>query len=122
LGIGVDVVDVDRFASLLERRAELAARLFTAREIDDAAGASERLAARFAAKEAFLKSLGVGLGSSAWHEIEVQRNPSGRPELVLAGSALELANERGVTQFHVSLSHSESTATAFVIATDEGAR
>jgi phosphopantetheinyl transferase (holo-ACP synthase) len=52
----------------------------------------------------------------------VQRTASGRPELVLAGSAFKLASERGVTQFHVSLSHSESTATAFVVATDEGAR
>jgi holo-[acyl-carrier protein] synthase len=118
LGVGVDVVDVARFRELLERREGLADRLFTAQEREDSNDAPERLAARFCAKEATLKALGVGLGH-AWHDIVVLRLPSGAPTLVLTGEVLELATVRGVRSWHLSLSHSDATATAYVIATDE---
>lgn len=118
LGIGVDVVDVVRFRDLLARRDGLADRLFTESEREDASEAPERLAARFCAKEATLKALGVGLGH-AWHDIVVHRLPSGQPTLELSGEVLELATVRGVKSWHLSLSHSDDTAIAYVIATDE---
>ena len=112
----MDLVDVTRFALALERRPALARRLFTARERADAHERPERLAARFAAKEAVLKSLGVGLGAAPWHSIEIRRTPSGAPRVHLYGAAADLAHARGVQGWHVSLSHTGATAAAFVIA------
>ena len=119
VGVGVDVVDVERFALALERRPRLAQRLFTARECEDAARRPERLAARFAAKEAVLKALGSGLGDASFRSIEVQRAPSGAPQLVLHDEALALARSRGVASWHLSMSHTATTATAFVVASAE---
>ncbi|HCB34435.1 MAG TPA: holo-ACP synthase [Acidimicrobiaceae bacterium] len=126
-GIGIDLVDVERFALVLARRRGIAERLFTALELSQAAGATPaaragRLAARFAAKEAVLKSLGVGLGAARFRDIEVRRLDSGRPELRLAGAAAQLAAERGVTRWHVSLSHTGLTAAAVVHAETSDAR
>lgn len=118
VGIGVDVVDVHRFAALLERRPELVTRLFTPVEVADAAGAPPRLAVRFAAKEAVLKALQSGLGAARWHDIEVRRETSGAPHLVLRGAAEELARRCGAVRLHVSLSHTDQTATAFVVGED----
>ena len=78
-----------------------------------------RLAARFAAKEAVLKALGVGIGSAAFRDVEVVRAESGEPHLVLTGSAAALAHARGVTRWHVSLTHTDTVAVASVVA--EGA-
>ncbi len=119
VGVGVDVVDVARFARALERHPRLVERLFTERERDDAACRPERLAARFAAKEAVLKALGSGLGDASFRSIEVRRAASGAPHLVLSDEAQRLALSRGVDQWHLSLSHTASTATAFVIASAE---
>ena len=115
-GVGIDVVDVARFTLALERRPQLAARLFTERERHDAAARPERLAARFAAKEAVLKALRVGLGL-AWHSIEVERDASGAPGVHLTGDAARLARECGVTGWHLSMSHTDATAAAIVVAT-----
>ncbi|MBW4029360.1 MAG: holo-ACP synthase [Acidobacteria bacterium] len=122
VAVGVDVVDVVRFALALERRPRLIERLFTARERADTAERPERLAARFAAKEAVLKALGSGLGDASFHSIEVQRTPSGAPEIVLYAEARDLATARGVATLHVSLSHTATTATAFVIASSAVSR
>ena len=119
VGIGVDIVDVQRFDLALTRHPRLEARLFTARERRDAAQRPERLAARFAAKEAVLKSLRVGLGATGWHSIEVQRDDSGAPRVVLYGTAAELATALGVDTVHVSLSHTDTMAAAFVVASAE---
>jgi len=115
VGIGVDVVDVDRFAALLERQPTLAGRLFTAAERADAGDAPERLAARFAAKEALLKALESGLGAARWHDIEVRKRDSGAPYLALHGAAADLCATRGVERLLLSLSHTATTATAFVV-------
>ncbi len=119
LGVGVDVVEVPRFALALSRRARMAERLFTEAERADARGAPERLAARFAAKEAVMKSLGVGLGAAGFHSIEVRKHPSGAPYVLLHAEAAELAVARGVRSLHLSLSHTDQTALAYVVATDE---
>ena len=119
MGIGTDLVDVDRFRRVLLRRPSVAERLFTAgertyahRAVDPAA----RLAARFAAKEAALKALGYGLGGMRMAEIEVVRDDDGRPEILLHGAARSRAAEHGVSRWLVSLSHTDRLAQATVVA------
>jgi len=119
LGIGTDLVDVDRFRAVLERTPGMRDRLFTVGELayaDTSADPARPLAARFAAKEAALKSLGVGLGSMRFVEIEVVRHENGRPELVLHGDAASFAATRGVSGFLVTLSHTDTLAQAVVVA------
>ncbi|MFT5530606.1 MAG: holo-[acyl-carrier protein] synthase [Candidatus Poriferisodalaceae bacterium] len=119
IGIGIDAVDIDRFRTTLARSASIAERLFTPGELAYARQANdptERLAARFAAKEAVMKVLGVGLGAFGFHDVEVTRHDSGRPYLVLRGAALELAEQAGVVQWHISLTHTDLQAQAFVLA------
>lgn len=112
MGIGVDVVDVARFAATLERTPNLRSRLFT--EVEQGL-AVQSLAARFAAKEAVAKALGApsGLGH---REAEVVKDENGRPELRITGRAAEVALELGVTRWHVSMSHDGGVAIAYVIA------
>ena len=122
VGIGTDLVDVDRFRTVLRRRPSVADRLFTAGERTYAARASDpaaRLAARFAAKEAALKALGYGLGGMRMADIEVIRTEDGQPELMLHGDARSTAAERGVGRWLVSLSHTDRLAQATVVALAE---
>jgi len=119
LGIGIDAVDVDRFRKLLERRPHLRQRLFTADEltslegrIDDAAS----LAARFAVREATMKALGVGLGAIDFHDVSIEKLTTGAPHLLVSGRAETLANAHGVSQWHVSITHTDTTAMAVVAA------
>src|SRR5436305_13480265 len=118
-GIGIDAVEVDRFRIVLRRTPGVATRLFT--EGERAAGArrrgpAPRLAARFAAKEAVMKALGVGLGAVAFRDVEVVKAPSGAPSLSWTGRAADLAARRGVTSWHVSLTHSGLVAEAVAVA------
>ena len=123
VGHGIDLVEVDRFARLLDQHAERAdARLFTRGELDYAAAnprrRAEHLAVRFAAKEAALKALGTGwAGGIAWTDVEVIRDADGRPELRVTGRAAEIATHRGIRRWHVSLTHVRGMAMASVIAT-----
>ena len=114
VGVGFDLVDVDRFARVMQRRPGLLGRVFRGDETNHPS--PERLAARFAVKEAVLKSLGLGLGSVRLADIETVRTASGEPRLVLHGSAARMATERGVTAWQVSLSHTDRTAGAVVVA------
>ena len=119
IGIDNDLVDIDRFRRALERTPTLRERLFTEAErsyADARADPTERYAVRFAAKEAVMKALGVGLGEIQLRDIEVQRADSGAPQIVLHGTAAELAASRGVRRWLVSLSHSETVAQAIVVA------
>ena len=119
IGIGIDAVEVDRFREVQGRRPQLAVRLFTEGERAEcgrAFDAAPRLAARFAAKEAVMKALGVGLGAFAFHDVEVVKDPSGAPRLVVTGAAAKLASSRGVEAWNVSLSHTRRTAHAVVAA------
>ncbi len=119
VGIGTDLVDIDRFRTVLRRRPTVADRLFTAGERTYAARAPDpaaRLAARFAAKEAALKSLGYGLGGMRMADIEITRADDGRPELVLHGDAQSTAATHGVGRWLVSLSHTDHLAQATVVA------
>ena len=116
IGVGIDAVDVDRFAILLTRRPGLIERLFTEGERADAGGSPARLGARFAAKEAVMKALGVGLGAFKLREVEVVRRATGEPALLLHGEAAALAQARGVQRWHVSLTHTALTAQAVALA------
>jgi holo-[acyl-carrier protein] synthase len=119
VGIGLDSVDIPRFATLLGRRATLRARLFTEGECayaDGLANPVPALAARFAAKEAVMKSLGVGLGALDWWDVEVRRRQRGEPVLTITGRAAVLAARRGVAAWQVSLTHTDAVASAIVAA------
>ena len=111
VGVGVDVVDLARFAESLRRTPSLRDRLLTPAE---AALPVESMAARFAAKEAVAKALGAP-GNLAWHDAEVVRLPGGQPVFELRGTVLARANDLGVTRTHLSLSHDSGVATAFVV-------
>ncbi|MBK5287064.1 MAG: holo-ACP synthase [Acidimicrobiia bacterium] len=118
-GVGTDLVEIPRFRAALDRRPALATRLFSDAERAHAAKFADpvpRLAARFSAKEAVMKALGVGLGGIDLHDVEVASLASGRPELVVRGRAADLAADRAVTGWHLSLTHTESMAMAVVIA------
>jgi holo-[acyl-carrier protein] synthase len=79
--------------------------------------AIQRYGARFAAKEAVLKALGAGLGACGFHDIEVVHDEdSGAPSLLLHGAAAALAEARGATVLHLTMTHTETRATAFVVA------
>jgi len=100
-GIGVDAVDVARFRQLLERRPALVDRLFTASEQEYARRSRDpgpRLAVRFAAKEAVLKALGVGIGAAAFRDVEVGRGPEGEPRVRLSGP-LEARIEQAMARY-----------------------
>jgi len=115
IGIGIDAVDVERFARALQRRPSMAARLFTDHEQQVGSGTAG-LAARFAAKEAVMKALGVGIGAFQWTDVEVVRLASGQPALRVSGAAAALATEQGVGSWLVSLTHTSSLAEAVVAA------
>ncbi len=119
IGVGTDLVDLDRFRRVLGRTPTIVDRLFTegeqayARQRRDP---TEPLGARFAAKEAVLKALGLGLGSVAFREIEVVRAESGAPSVLLHGGAADVAFARGVGHWMVSLSHTSHLAQAVALA------
>jgi holo-[acyl-carrier protein] synthase len=115
-GVGVDAVDVARFGAALGRHPAIAERVFTDGERRDVAGDVQRLAARFAAKEAVMKALGRGIGAFGWHDVEVVRQESGAPELRVRARAASLAAGRGVARWHVSLTHTATVAVAMVVA------
>jgi holo-[acyl-carrier protein] synthase len=124
VGVGVDAVDVARFRRVLDRRPSLARRCFTESERCDAGGsadATQSLAARFAAKEAVMKALGTGIGGFALADVEVCRTTGdgatrNAPYLRLHGTAAERAGARGAGTFHLSLTHTDGVAIAFVVA------
>lgn len=119
IGIGVDVVEIERFRRSLVRTPSMRTRLFTAVELEYVAPKADpvpSLAARFAAREAVMKSLGLGLGAFGFHEVWVERADSGAPSLAVTGRAAELADAAGVHRWHLSLSHSDLIAIAYVVA------
>lgn len=119
VGVGTDLVEVERLRAALGRRAGLRTRLFTEGEWDYAARHRDplpHLAARFAAKESVMKALGRGMDSMGFAEIEVRRDEGGAPSVVLSGRAERIAAERGVDAWQLSLTHTDSLAQAVAIA------
>lgn len=120
LGTGLDLVSLSRFKAFTDRRGERGLnRLFTDGELTyclEHADPTASLAVRFAAKEAFFKAIGTGMGQGGgWHDVEVVRLASGRPRLLLHGRAASTAHEMQVRSIHVSLTHTAETAGAFVV-------
>src|SRR4051794_32053325 len=118
IGIGIDVVPVERFAESLTRTPGLRDRLFTEAEQQTPSGnerTGESLAARFAAKEALAKALGAP-GDLHWHDAEVMVGEHGRPHLEVRGTVAGRAAQLGVSSWHVSLSHDGGIASAVVVA------
>lgn len=123
VGTGLDVAEIPRVRAALDEPrtgARFKARVFTAGEqaYCDARGAGryESYAARFAAKEATMKALGVGWGAQmGWLDIEVVREPDGRPTIVLHGKGATTATAAGVTRVHLALTHTRDLAVAQVV-------
>jgi len=120
LGIGVDIVDISRVERLIARYdIRFLSRVFTENESRYAMGsanAAERLAGRFAVKEAVLKALGTGKsGGILWQDIETLPGPAGKPVVRLHGQAVRRAKWKGCGSIHVSISHDGGKAIAFVI-------
>jgi holo-[acyl-carrier protein] synthase len=123
IGIGIDVVPVDRFAESLTRTPGLRERLFTAAEQTTPSGTQrtgESLAARFAAKEAVAKALGAP-GDLHWQDAEVTVGEHGRPHLTVRGTVAGRAAQLGVSSWHISMSHDGGIASAVVVAEGFGA-
>jgi holo-[acyl-carrier protein] synthase len=119
VGVGIDAVDLARLRTVLARRPRLSGRLFTPGEQAYAALAPDpvpRLGTRFAAKEAVMKALGVGLWSFRLTDVEVVRIGLDAPGVVLHGAAADLARAAGVRRWHLSLTHTDSLALAAVVA------
>lgn len=122
LSTGVDIVAIARIEHLLAHFGErFLSRVYTPEEIRYSRSTPSELAARFAAKEAVSKALGVGMAMLSpagigWHEAEVRNDVRGKPYLILSGKAQHLAQSCGLTEWSVSLSHDEGLAVAFVVA------
>ena len=118
-GIGTDIIEIRRVEQALRRTGRLKQKIFTAREIEycELRGKSaQHFAARFAAKEAFLKALGTGWqGGHRFDEIEVINDQRGKPEAVVHGKVKAFCEEKGISRFQVSLSHIKERALAVVV-------
>lgn len=117
VGIGVDVVDIARFERALQRTPNLTSRLFSEGEQlkDGVARPLRSLAGRFAAKEALIKALGDSSGVT-WHDMQVVSDSLGNPSFELLNSTKAIAERRGITSVHLSMSHDAGLAIAYVIA------
>jgi holo-[acyl-carrier protein] synthase len=120
IGVGTDLIEIARIQQSIARYGErFLERIYTAPEIEYCQmkkNAAESFAARFAAKEAAAKALGTGISRGvSWLEMEVTREPGGRPGLALSGRAAERARELGVAGISLSLTHSRDTALAVVV-------
>jgi holo-[acyl-carrier protein] synthase len=119
-GLGVDLARVDRFRRLLtEEKKGVVDRLFTAGEKEYSLAKKDPapyLAVRFAAKEAFLKALGLGLRRGiTWHDVEVVKDELGCPSLSLKGKAAEICRQRALRGVHLSYSHDGQYGVATVV-------
>jgi holo-[acyl-carrier protein] synthase len=110
-GIGIDIVDLARFERAVGRTPRLRERLFAVSERELPL---RSLAGRFAAKEALMKALGDATGVT-WHDMEVVSDAEGNPSMHLTGAAAAIAEKRGITDIHLSMSHDAGVAIAQVI-------
>ncbi len=120
-GIGTDFIEIQRIRDSHQKNpGSLIARILTPSEQDYIAEKQDPipyLAARFAAKEAILKALGTGLAQGInWTDMEIVRDALGAPSVNLSGRAAEIADEKGITRIHISLSHTQTAALAFAVA------
>jgi holo-[acyl-carrier protein] synthase len=117
---GVDLIEIDRVRLTIERYgSRFLERVYTPLELVQAHSKPASLAARFAGKEAVSKALGCGIGMVGWREIEIRRDDAHPPQVVLYGEADLLAKSLGLTQWTISLSHTQDLAIAFVVAVED---
>ena len=114
---GVDLVDVGHFRRGAHASPNVIGKVFTRQELDECSGQWDRLAARFAAKEAAAKALGTGIRGVSWQEFEIVSLDTGEPLLRLYGNARQQAEALGLAHWAVSLSHTANLAVAVVVAT-----
>lgn len=121
-GVGIDIIEVKRIETSLKNE-NFKKRIFTSNEInycEKRSGNFQSYAARFAAKEAFFKALGLGWRDGmAWTEIEIINDELGKPELNFYGKTKSILDEKKINKSHVSLSHIKDTATAYVLLEQE---
>src|SRR5690554_6732718 len=102
-GVGVDLVEIERIKKVVEARGDkLLERLFTQRELEKMPKKYETIAGRFAAKEAIVKALGVGIGIISWKEVEIIKDSLGKPRVYLTGAASRRRKTMGVIKMHIS--------------------
>jgi holo-[acyl-carrier protein] synthase len=117
LRTGVDLIEISRIEEVVSRHGKhYLERVYTPAELELCGKRAESLAGRFAAKEAVAKALGCGIGEVDWKEIEILEDALHAPALQLNGKAAQKANELRLTNWSVSLSHSQSHAVALVVA------
>jgi holo-[acyl-carrier protein] synthase len=121
--IGMDIIEIERIKQALRRRPNLEQRIFAREEIDYCRQKSNpfpSFAARFAAKEAVLKAMGVGIGACALEDIVIGSKASGAPTVYLKNSAAKLASAQGIREFKITLTHSKEYAAATALALGGG--
>jgi holo-[acyl-carrier protein] synthase len=119
LSVGVDVIETERIARALERwGGRFLSHVYTRAELEYCSNHVPELAVRFAAKEAVSKALGTGLRGVTWREMEILPDSRGKPLVELHGRARRRAEELGLDEFAISMSHSRRYAVAFVVASD----
>ena len=113
---GIDIIEIHRIQKVIERWGDrFLRRIYTSQELEFCNGKANRLAARFAAKEAASKALGLGIRGIAWKEIEVVRQRGRPPAVQLHGRAAKRAEFLNITQLSISISHSREYAVASVV-------
>lgn len=120
VGLGIDLADIERVRHLLEKYPRFAERCFTPHEREYAfrfAKPERRLAARFAGKEAVMKSLGTGWRRVRWQDVEI--TGGGKPSVRLSGTAARRAEVLGVTGFEITITHTDKEAMVFAVALGE---
>jgi len=119
IGLGIDIIEVERIATNIGKDAGFKELVFSKNEIEyceTKANKFEHYAARFAAKEAFFKAMGTGwMSGTAFNEIEIRNDENGKPELILLGETAVAVNQKGAIKISVSLSHLKTFASAVVI-------
>ncbi|MBQ9000513.1 MAG: holo-ACP synthase [Eggerthellaceae bacterium] len=125
VGLGVDIVEIERMRNLLARKPSFAEQVFSPAECaycEKKSNPATHYALRFAAKEAVVKALGTGFSEGIWvHDIEVERAQNGKPSVKLSGRALEVADELGVRELSLSMSYTHTDAVACAMAVTDSA-
>lgn len=118
LGIGTDIVEIERIRVAVERNENFLSRVFSKNEIEYLTRRNFRpefVAGRFAAKEAVVKAMGTGFSGFDCRDVEIDRNAAGKPIVILKGKARQLAQKYGNYKIHISISHEIKNAIAFAV-------
>ncbi|HZJ76668.1 MAG TPA: holo-ACP synthase [Oscillospiraceae bacterium] len=118
-GIGIDIIEIDRIRRAIEKNDKFIDRVFTVNEkkaFEEKNHSPQTIAGYFAAKEAVSKALGTGISNMQWKDIEILKDPSGKPYVRLYNNAENLAYSIGIDKIFISISHSRGNAVALAIA------